>query len=54
MVLIDLLNTELPQTFNLFKKKNALYTKGNKARKTCSGINEHGISIIQTPTPPVS
>lgn len=34
-MLIDLLGTELPQTFNLFKKKVSV--KRNKARYACVG-----------------
>ena len=34
-MLIDLLDSELPQTFNLFKKKKALYSKFNKMRSAC-------------------
>ena len=33
MVLIDLLVAELPQTFNLFKKKNAIFVEGNKVKQ---------------------
>jgi hypothetical protein len=36
MASIDLINAGLPQTFNLYKKKHAVFAKRNKPRHACS------------------
>ena len=38
MVMVDLGDVELPQTFNLLKEKNAVSEKYNKASHACSPL----------------